>query len=401
MATNITYLLGAGASANCLPVINELPGRLVEFKSLLEVRHDINSTEFRQWRDNGLAQVSKQLIDDIDYTLKELGKHSTIDTLARRYFLTNNPRLKVLKQVLITYFLFEQTYHSGSIRTENRNGTYVEHMKQTPDKRYDSFIATILQKHNDNLSFPDNFKIITWNYDTQFEYASSEYLINQSLTDVQKAIQAIPTLEDINSEGTREIDLSKFCIVRLNGVAHIKSDLSKFVWEDVRHNTAFLDAIDKRETKYLSEIVSFYTSISGQTEDIFKYAWETQDILCDVGGEHKNVTQLASSIMQQTNVLVLIGYSFPLFNRAVDKQLFDSFEQLSKVYIQDLRGEDILGIMRSSFSILGKKVKENKNRYRLSGMFEDEVQKKPGEYIIDIEVISDVNQFFIPPEADI
>ena len=35
MAKNITYLLGAGASANALPVINEIDSRLITFKGVL------------------------------------------------------------------------------------------------------------------------------------------------------------------------------------------------------------------------------------------------------------------------------------------------------------------------------------------------------------------------------
>jgi len=47
-----------------------------------------------------------------------------------------------------------------------------EQVRMQPDYRYDSFFASIL---NDLQSFPENIKILSWNYDLQFEISFAEY----------------------------------------------------------------------------------------------------------------------------------------------------------------------------------------------------------------------------------
>ena len=45
--------------------------------------------------------------------------------------------------------------------------------------------------------------------------------------------------------------------------------------------------------------------------------------------------------MMHTKVIVIIGYSFPYFNREIDKLLFKDLGGIDKIYIQDLNGEKI------------------------------------------------------------
>jgi|SRR6187402_223846 len=75
----------------------------------------------------------------------------------------------------------------------------------------------------------------------------------------------------------------------------------------------------------------------------------------------------------ETEVLVVIGYSFPFFNRDVDREIIRSMSKLRKIYIQDCNPENI----KSRFlSILPDWEKNN----------------------VQIIPVNDVTEFFLPPE---
>src|SRR5690606_24129014 len=48
----------------------------------------------------------------------------------------------------------------------------------------------------------------------------------------------------------------------------------------------------------------------------------------------------AEQAMKKSDVVVVIGYSFPDFNRSIDKQIFSGFEG-KKLYIQDPAAENV------------------------------------------------------------
>jgi hypothetical protein len=55
----------------------------------------------------------------------------------------------------------------------------------------------------------------------------------------------------------------------------------------------------------------------------------------------KNARTLAKEIIRKASILTVIGYSFPDFNRFLDKEIF-SEENLNKIYIQDPDAENIV-----------------------------------------------------------
>ena len=80
-----------------------------------------------------------------------------------------------------------------------------------------------------------------------------------------------------------------------------------------------------------------------------------------------------SEIYGLTDTLVVIGYSFPFFNREVDRKIIRSMPKLKKIYIQDYAP---LNIKSRFLSILPD--------------WQDR-----GIQIIPVD---DVNEFFLPPE---
>jgi hypothetical protein len=331
---NVTYLLGAGASANCLLVINEMPRRLEYFsKQFVDANSLLLPVIHSEYRG-----TTEHLLLDIEWLQNEIKPHKTVDTLAKKYYLTGKiDSLLRLKKVLLTYFQFEQSYEGGIIREYLKNGQEHYDIKETPDKRYDSFIATIIRKAKDKLILPSNFKIITWNYDLQLELSLFEYF-KRDLENLQTQIQAIPSIPFINSK--LEINIGEFALVRLNGVAGLN-----FLCEK----------INLLKEELLNRYLKYFGALNDNTHidlTALNFAWETPTDFQHLYNNYNKVKEYAKEIMKQTDILVVIGYSFPLFNRSVDKELITAAiqnERLRKIYIQDRNANELKTLLQKSF----------------------------------------------------
>ncbi len=67
-----------------------------------------------------------------------------------------------------------------------------------------------------------------------------------------------------------------------------------------------------------------------QLDTHINFAWELQD-----NWFSKKAVEAAKAIISEASTLVIIGYSFPVFNRDIDKYIFED-NRLEKIYIQDL-----------------------------------------------------------------
>ncbi len=211
-------------------------------------------------------------------------KHATVDTLARKFWILNNSvathDLLRLKAVLVCFFLYETSRFPS-------------------DKRYDSFFASILGRSGPGKPlFPESISILSWNYDLLLE--KSYYEFSADLEVVQEHI-------------TEKV-------IRLNGIAAARNVTSgapkkaEYVL-DIGINdliilfSYFFKNKDQREIKFRPEI---------------KFAWENSGIL-----------KRASTVTTGTEILVVIGYSFPFFNQDIDKALLKQMEHsLKKIYLQ-------------------------------------------------------------------
>jgi hypothetical protein len=384
---NITYFLGAGASYNALPVINELPSRLNSFelvvKSLISNPRKLNKSIAERDR---YVEMMKTLQKDIQDLQKDVLAHKTVDTLAKKYYVVTNHHHKLiqLKKVLIAYFLFEQIRNTNplsyTLRDKRPDEGKGRQFKEFPDKRYDSFIATVISKIRGDLNLSPNFKVITWNYDVQFELAYERYLPTPAnLIEVQKRLQTIPN--DLFLNGKNPIDLDKFSITRLNGIAGITS-LPK-IKELVTNEEWQVD---------VSDLVCLLAELhcNEQNEDVplFSFAWEEHSQLHSVHPKKELLLEAAKEVMAQTKILVVVGYSFPNFNRSVDKKLFNELKGVERVYVQDTNADEIAELLKSTFPFLNE-------------VYGFEYGSKQGTAKIPVLPIYGVDQFFIPPEAEI
>ena len=125
---NVTYLLGAGASANSIPVVEKFNEDIKSIKELLEkfLKKNMNDSSYNSLPEllQTKNSILEKIVDDLQWLLLEADNHQTIDTLAKKYYLTNSSDLNKLKRILIIFFFVRQSLIQ-------------------PDKRYDSFLAAI------------------------------------------------------------------------------------------------------------------------------------------------------------------------------------------------------------------------------------------------------------------
>ena len=71
-----------------------------------------------------------------------------------------------------------------------------------------------------------------------------------------------------------------------------------------------------------------------KTSSSISFAWEEEN-------ERSGIIQKARQDVSETNILVVIGYSFPFFNRIIDRDIIRGMNKLEKVYFQAPDANDI------------------------------------------------------------
>ncbi len=340
--SKVVYLLGAGASYGTrsnddktrilsgLPIVKELECELENLTSLLSSL---------SLKDKGLEESKQKLIKDFQNLKVVCSDNATIDTYAKKLWLQGKKEKFSNVELLLTiFFIFEQIIHK-------------------PDKRYDTFFASILERKlecSDDLTFPDDIRILSWNYDNQLELVYREYL----KWDYAR-IRDVLGIYDVKGDGQKK-SIPKNCnIVKLNGTAN-------FVAEEDWLQYSETSTIDEN---ILSNILRKYTEClqAGNCNGLIRlnFAWEerwSRDML----------NKTIPNMVQDATALVVIGYTFPYFNRIVDRTIFTQMPNLKNIYIQDPEAD------------------------RTEQYIKPVIPEKLAD--VKIHPLKDTDQFFLPPE---
>lgn len=302
---NITYLFGAGASKSAIPLndilINSMDG---EFSLIQNQYVELSDEIFNEAINPYLTKkVYDEFVTAIKIIIEESKRHQSIDTYAKKLFIQGKTeQLKKLKTIMSIYFIIIQS-------------------KRDTDERYDSFFASILEENY--LVFPKDLKILSWNYDYQFEKAFAEYSDDYRL-------EACKTALRVYSKNTRfnQINKDDFGILKLNGTAAFMLDVSESkVYNSVEKVNPTCN------TELLRTILMNYASLhqDDKTKEklisTISFAWEEYN-------NGKFIVNKAIEFTNTTEILVVIGYSFPFFNRQVDRDIIRAMGNLKKVYFQ-------------------------------------------------------------------
>lgn len=202
--SKVVYLMGAGASygtryrdtiTSGIPIVSEIPPELNYWAGEIKATSWGEHASYKNKNfEVDLTEAQNKLSNDFKWLAKECANHSTIDTYAKKLFLTGKMTdYNRLKRALSTFLLVEQIAHRS-------------------DMRYDAFLANILNKEK---LITDDITIITWNYDSQFEIALNGYDIR--LTDMRYSPICLPVYND----DTRN---QRYKIFKINGSATFSDD---------------------------------------------------------------------------------------------------------------------------------------------------------------------------------
>lgn len=341
MARNITYLLGAGASYHSIPVVEQLNKRMELFLNMCEDTMPLAFGLDNFKKDNPKIDSEfynkidlKLILDNYKIIVNEALKHKTVDTYAKKLFLRKDQnKLYMLKEFLCLYFAFEQ---SSDQRKLVKGKSYKDIPKDSVesttsnlfcnlDYRYDVFLASLLDK---SMKLPSNINIISWNYDHQLELAYLDYA-QCSLNKAKSNLKIYPHEKSETGQ-----------IVKLNGSANqmlINGEVFNFQSYETK-NDLYIDVISDIERKY---------SPSEPKEYALNFAWEGTPI-------QKKAISLAKEIMENTHELIIIGYSFPYFNRSVDIDIINKYNA-HPIKVQCLE-RDFRGIKQSIIDIFGEDI---------------------------------------------
>jgi hypothetical protein len=312
----VTYLFGAGASAQCLPLVKDIPDRLRFFhgyiinnrRALIATFPDLAPCDITE------IQGEEMLLKACEDLAVECAKHASIDTYAKKLFITGkNDEYNSLKAVLSCFFIYEQA-------------------DKRPDNRYDSFFASILGNHA--LNFQGDIRILSWNYDYQFEKAYSIYSGKDSLVDNRSLLGVCYEGFDFGDKTDR------FGIFKINGTAGYKGLLNS-------HLNKFHGLTPVIGSALIEKLVWYYlaaTQCTNKVRTLLSFAWENTS---------SQVIKSACDEVRNSEALVVIGYSFPFFNRDVDRQVMAalSYFDRAKIYIQDTNAKSIIDKLPSVFPV--------------------------------------------------
>ena len=329
---NVTYLIGAGASAGKrdekgripegLPCVNEIPD------SILSLIRNIEKYQVAPQ----LYNYRLDLLEKLNNLYSMSSRHATIDTYAKKLKLKKDDSQFYQVEMLLAFFLL------------------VEQLIHKPDSRYDTFFASVL---NSDLEFPPNINIISWNYDSQFEIAYKEYGANKALPIFSKSDNQKTTPQKI---------------FKVNGTA---------LFNNISNITTLRDEMPQLEKDFHGQEMLSEQGVA-YIVDLYKKVYQPMrskntrlSFAFDDGDDSEMFDQI-DKLIYRTDALVIIGYTFPFFNREVDRRILHYLNPNAKIYIQDLNTEYV---RQSLEAVLSKEQRRS-----------------------EIIEIKRAEQFYLPPE---
>ncbi|PKL79418.1 MAG: hypothetical protein CVV25_08210 [Ignavibacteriae bacterium HGW-Ignavibacteriae-4] len=352
---NITYLFGAGASAETIPVVNEFPF------AIERIITELNNFNYKDERNNAFdfkfQDILIVLIRELEKLKIETQNHMSIDTYAKKLYVLNhdkstqsNNEYKEFKRVFTCLLLLFTLFRRNISKADGNSREIVDY-----NKRYDAFIAGLI---NTSKELPAQVNIVSWNYDIEFEKALYQYYKDDpslGLKNMQYIYNFSPSdkTNELNNDYLNEF---KFC--KLNG--NILLDYNVFNRDLKPIDNIFTDIIDQTLTydkrlESLKNILHYYfdQKCNSELENLITFSWEKTPLIDET---HR----IARTIFSKSDEIVVVGYSFPFFNRIVDSLLFGSLtseNRIRRIYIQDIRDNTLQ--IKESVSLIVNKGMEN------------------------------------------
>lgn len=306
----VVYLLGAGASAQTLPMVAQIPQALQAHYDWLWSYAKTAGKPKEMITGRPETERHKMLgeyLNIISELKAESANHESIDTYAKKLFLKSKtysalrPKLQELKIGLALFMAYHQAKCKGA------------------DKRYDGFLASLLtHTQHGVLTLPPDVLVMNWNYDQQLAMAMTEYQHEGSVTGAIEQLGILPL--EMLSTNFRHPCRS----IHLNGMFAYHSeidDIYPLVNWNSNNDDDLLDAVLLFYARYK------YSGSIGPGRLLMRFAWEQSEKMTAA-------FKLLGSVLGNCEALVVIGYSFPFFNREVDREIIKHMPGLKHIYVQ-------------------------------------------------------------------
>lgn len=318
----LTYILGAGASYQSIPVVKTFAKRFEVFINYLdEYKKKSSSMPLPE------LKLSNEDIEKCRCLLDSFRSHQSFDTYFKKLFHTKKDNeIRFAKKVLHIYFIWEHLTND-IIFKEPKNGGFWKQAKI--DKRYDALIAGLLKPTNEKTETFCKTNFITWNYDLNLLSSIKNYFYPDKSYD--------EFLKEVTKSEAKIWDIDgQISIINLNG--YFYSSLFKC------HST--LDLLSVNDTITTKITNDYFNNLHLDSDsELIQFAWEMRN---------NDVIDLVQEKIYNSENLVVIGYTFPLYNRLVDRNYFPPSlftEAKFTTYIQDPEAEKIRSNFISNFNV--------------------------------------------------
>jgi hypothetical protein len=236
--------------------------------------------------DAGLGTILQtNFLEEFNQFYPALTKHRSLDTFARLLFLQGKTsEYQTFKSFLDGYVSARSLFYD--------------------DLRYNALLADLGVKPKDQIEFSSKISLFTWNYD---------FLLEKELLFANDN----PNWNDIFSR-----------VTHFNGVA---SGLFRIGENGIR----LLKDLKSEYNERFKKLDSYTLLVNKIIKDVkessshIRFAWENSDEELD-----KIRTELTKKIKHATNI-VIVGYTFPFYNRLVDETFLHEMGQKNKIVLQD------------------------------------------------------------------
>ena len=296
-----TYLLGAGASADAVPLAADLPDAMIAWARTM-------STDPGMARECGNHAHFGTFSKDLQMYARRAKDSGGIDAYAQVLDLQSGHNdLNRLKAVLSCWLLARQ-------RTGKR------------DIRYFPFLSYLATRGSERskVVFRPHSNVLSWNYDLQPEIACFHHL-KMEAEFITQTLAAPPH----ETGAHNEIDEEHFFVVRLNGCAGSHCGRSEVTGDRYTRAHSLIHLSDGFEA--MRKILDLYGSyVNGDLIPAISFAWER-------GSTYQRFyRERVLEALEHTTTLVIIGYSYPPTNMEIDQDLLRVMK-LDEIIIQDKR----------------------------------------------------------------
>ncbi|MBS3922740.1 MAG: hypothetical protein KGZ37_06300 [Nitrosarchaeum sp.] len=318
----LTYILGAGASFESIPVVRTFLSRFQEFCKFLKNIAENNNYGFNLEERERLKHAWSVVLN-FSETLKT---YQSFDTYFKKLFhIEDLDSIKLTKKIIHLFFLWEHT-NSADKKPEDESKFWKQSLV---DRRYDAFVAGLLKPFKGKTEMFSKTNFITWNYDINLLVSIKNYF--DPKTNFKNYFEKIKL--KIENENIWEIN-NQVTIINMNGFfySQLFDEFNEFP-RNISHQLM------------LKKIVPnyFQNNFQDLDSDKISFAWESDD--------DKTAQAAAAKISSSKNIIV-IGYTFPLYNRLLDYKYFNN-EIISqrKLYLQDPNVDNIAIDLKDNFKI--------------------------------------------------